>query len=64
MGGKVGPCKESYKEPTQICSLCFFGNFYTHELSLTGPPALELALDITSRPRYCIVYCTYYLSTV
>ena len=31
-----------------VFSLCFFNNFRTHELSLTGPPAIELALDISS----------------
>ena len=31
---------------------------------LTGSRAIELALDISSRPRYCLVYNTYSLGTV
>ena len=29
----------------------------------TGPSTIELALDISSGSRYCLVYYTYYLST-
>ena len=50
-----------WNRPNKI-PLCFFTNFRPHELSLTGPPAIELALDISSGSGYCFLYYTYYLS--
>ena len=44
-------------------SLMFFSNFLSHELFLTGPSAIELALDISSGSPYSLVYYTYYQST-
>ena len=46
-----------------FCSLCIFINFCPHELSFTGPSTIELALEISSAARYCVMYYTCYLST-
>ena len=42
---------------------CCFKNFLSHALSLTGPPAIELALDTFSGSRCSLVYYKYYLHT-
>ena len=32
---RVGPCRDTYKEPTPFCSLCFSKHSRNHKLSLT-----------------------------
>ena len=59
----LGPYKESCQEPTPFSSLRIFINFYPHEFPFTWPSKIELALDISSAARYCVMYYTYYLST-
>ena len=50
-------------DPILFAVFFFLNSFRNQELSLAGPPAIELAVDISSGSRYCLVYYTYYLST-
>ena len=59
----LGPYKESCHEPTPFSSLRIFINFYPHEFPFTWPSKIELALEISSAARCCVMYYTYYLST-
>ena len=59
----LGPYKESCQEPTPFSSLRIFINFYPHEFPFTWPSKIELALEISSAARCCVMYYTYYLST-